>query len=711
MKKLFTLFAFLSIFAAGNLKAQSPSPMYTVSPYADSLWTVDTTTWTTNLPGIAITLPGSTVTGFNGLSVQPGTGVFYIIAKVSGVTGRMLCTLDIVTGVLTPVGNTGENIANMDFVNQTTLVGLSGDGGNSGETFYFIDITTAALTAIGSSTAGSDGESMAYCPDDGFVYRWSGRNTNNVMERWDYTAGTFTNIPISGFDFDEIFGSTYIGDGKFLLANLDQEYLTIDTTGFCVDLGFSTANNWWKGMVFESRSVYFVGGDSICPLGDSTMAVAYSGLNPTAFQWNLNGSPIAGATNDTIWVSQFGNYTCDITDSECTVPCPTGPITLNAFLVDTAFVSPLAGVMCVGDSIQLDGVASDSSQWWFGGNTISTDTFAWAPNPGMYVYRLFSNNGCYDEATLPVTHDSIWVSVVGTDLLCIGDDSTGVAMSTVTGGMGTVTYQWNTGETGMNETSLAIGTAIVTVTDSLGCTASDSVNIAEPTLVMANATGTDVLCFGGTDGTGVLAPSGGTPGYIIDWMGADSTNLSTGTHIFTVTDANGCMITDSVTIGEPTALALSATSTDELLGNDGTIDLTVSGGTAGYTYVWMPSGTGEDPSGLAAGTYTVTVTDANGCTDTLSVTVGSQVGISEFGKDAIMNIYPNPNTGHFFMSFENVDYSELTVEVYNAVGQLVTTQSVNQNPVEIDIRAFGAGMYTVKIKDGTRQAARQIIVK
>ncbi|ULQ58046.1 SprB repeat-containing protein [Flavihumibacter rivuli] len=162
----------------------------------------------------------------------------------------------------------------------------------------------------------------------------------------------------------------------------------------------------------------------------------------------------------------------------------------------------------------------------------------------------------------------------------------------------------------------------------------------EPTEgLSASGVPTDVKCFGESTGSIALSVSGGTPGYTFVWKNAanetvstveDPANLPAGVYTVTVTDANNCTTTAVVTIGQPTeGLSASGVPTDvKCFGEStGSIALSVSGGTPGYTFVWKNAAnetvsTVEDPANLPAGVYTVTVTDANNCTTTAVVTIG-----------------------------------------------------------------------------------------
>ena len=155
----------------------------------------------------------------------------------------------------------------------------------------------------------------------------------------------------------------------------------------------------------------------------------------------------------------------------------------------------------------------------------------------------------------------------------------------------------------------------------MGCTASGTVIVVQPTQLIASETHTAIACNGGTS-TITISASGGTAPY----TGTGTFSRRAGTFNFIVTDNNGCTDSVTTTISQPTALTTSATSTQvtTAVSSDGTAAATPSGGSSPYTYLWSPGGqTAQIATGLTAAAYTVTVTDSHGCTATASTTVGS----------------------------------------------------------------------------------------
>ncbi|MFM7216459.1 MAG: hypothetical protein ACKO1U_00420 [Bacteroidota bacterium] len=193
--------------------------------------------------------------------------------------------------------------------------------------------------------------------------------------------------------------------------------------------------------------------------------------------------------------------------------------------------------------------------------------------------------------------------------LCYGT-STGSISVTVQYGIPPFSFLWSNGATTQNISGLSAGTYTVRVTDAGGATATKSFTITQPTQVVAAAsTGGSIACNGGSTTVNVTA-SGGTGPY----TGTGSFNVAAGTYSYTVTDANGCSASTSINVNQPPVLVASASAGSiPCVGGNGNITVTASGGTTPYS----GTGTFSNP----AGTYSYTVTDANGCSATASATL------------------------------------------------------------------------------------------
>lgn len=231
----------------------------------------------------------------------------------------------------------------------------------------------------------------------------------------------------------------------------------------------------------------------------------------------------------------------------------------------------------------------------------------------------------------------LFITLSGNDVNCFGQSSGTVSVN-ATGGTPNYSYLWNTGQTSASVSNLPAGTYTVVVTDSVGCSQTDSVTINQPaSAVTPNATTSSVLCTGGSDGAIGTMATGGTGGFTYMWSTGDTvsaiSNLPAGSYTLTLTDANGCSDTSIVVVSEPASLPFSMLSVTDISctdANDGSISAMGTGGTPGYTYLWSNGQTGNQITGLASGSYSVVITDTNGCTgsDTATVTNPTAIAVS-----------------------------------------------------------------------------------
>ena len=253
---------------------------------------------------------------------------------------------------------------------------------------------------------------------------------------------------------------------------------------------------------------------------------------------------------------------------------------------------------------------------------------------GNYLVTISDDNNCStsNNATIIDYISNITTSLFSNNLLCYNDIN-GVISSLTSGAAGSVTYSWSDGQTTVNATNLIAGNYTLAVTDSLGCIATDSYLLTQPNPLSSNFTQTNVSCFGGSNGSALVNFSGGVTDYTLFWdtlvypltngltVFATTNIVPEGVYPYTVIDANGCSHSDSITITQPDSLTLSI-STDTICcynTNTGFANATINGGAVPYTYSWSNGVTTQNLTNVPSGTYTLTVTDANNCTETLSV--------------------------------------------------------------------------------------------
>ena len=240
-----------------------------------------------------------------------------------------------------------------------------------------------------------------------------------------------------------------------------------------------------------------------------------------------------------------------------------------------------------------------------------------------------------------VQPDSISVEIIPQNPSCNGE-SDGAVTLVVAGGTPPYSYQVSNGGSfsgsgtdTIQVNGLTAGTWTLNITDNNGCTLNTSFDIDPTPLLVTDNSNTVVnppLCNGSNDGTITYAAEGGTSPYAYFWntgnTGTQLTGLDAGTYTVSVTDTNGCELTDSFVLQDQFVLALQATVADDTCSSaSGFVTITPQNGTAPYTYLWSNGATTNPNTGLVAGNYTATVTDANGCYTEVTATVSSTPGI------------------------------------------------------------------------------------
>lgn len=217
-----------------------------------------------------------------------------------------------------------------------------------------------------------------------------------------------------------------------------------------------------------------------------------------------------------------------------------------------------------------------------------------------YAFSYTTIQGCVTNISTNVAVSNVAISATSTPILCNG----GSADITVSATGGTAPYS------GTGTFSVSAGTHSYTVTDANGCSTSTTITVSEPTQVVASSSSTTIACNGGTADVTVSATGGTAP-----YSGTGTFSVSAGTYSYTVIDANGCSTSTAITVSGPTQVVATASAPTSVCANQtGDVTIAATGGTAPY------SGTGTFVQ--VGGTQTYTVTDANGCTSAVIVSIG-----------------------------------------------------------------------------------------
>jgi hypothetical protein len=272
--------------------------------------------------------------------------------------------------------------------------------------------------------------------------------------------------------------------------------------------------------------------------------------------------------------------------------------------------------------------------------------------------------------------------------------------ATATGGTSPYSYNINGGayQTANTFTGMIAGTYTVTVKDANGCIASKSITLNQPVPLTATAVAGTISCNGGSTSVTVTATGGLAP-----YTGTGVFTVNAGTFNYIVKDANNVSVTATVTVAQPTAIVetLSA-GTISSSGGSTTITATATGGTSPYSYNINGGAyqTANTFTGMIAGTYTVTVKDANGCIASKSIIISQQVAISE-NDDFKVRVGPNPTKNQFTLSISKyVGQNIVEVTVYNIQGIMVYSTQGNASSSYTFGNMFAPGTYILKVKIG-----------
>lgn len=472
------------------------------------------------------------------------------------------------------------------------------------------------------------------------------------------------------------------------------------------------------------------------------------GVSPITFNWSN------GATSEDILGLTGGTFTCQITDNTgCVLNVNETILSLSPnFDIGTAVIlDENCGDGTGSITLSPTGGANPLTYDWnipapccsYTLNMYDLNNNGWGgtPAPGVIVYI---NGAVYGTFMVPVgTGNSIATEIIP---VCSGDEISFEYSPSAQNGNNTyevldadgnvifsdgpnapsgIAFTTNATCSAPNAntlTGLNAGIYDVVVTDTNGCSVSGSYTVNNVTGTFAvSATVTDATCSG-ANGTIDITSTGGNAPYNYEWSNLsnseDQSALTAGAYNVTVTDASGCQITENYTVVNastaPDVVSTNATNATCPTCTEGSVDITMGGASAPYTYNWSNGATSEDVIGLIPGTYSVTITNADGCQTILDFTVLNTASLNEF-NESIFQIVPNPSNGQITLVHTNANFGKTVVTVTDAAGRKVfRTQIVIESTVshhELDLSGLSMGTYLITLEAEGQQNVQRIVIK
>jgi hypothetical protein len=372
-----------------------------------------------------------------------------------------------------------------------------------------------------------------------------------------------------------------------------------------------------------------------CSDGSASVTVS-GGTAPYSYLWTPGGQTTATTTS----TLAYGVYQVAVADANgCTA---TGSVVVNEPRCLGFEVTAIStDVLCNGGTdgtataTVTGGTAPYQVEWSDPLN--QTNLMATNLSAGTYTVVARDDNGCIQVSAITINEPTaITNTFTSSNVTAIGGNN-GSAAANPFGGTPGYTYLWSNGPVTQSVTSLTAGMYYVEITDVHNCVLEDSILITEPPCndLLLSVAKNDVTCAGGNTGSAVAVVYNGQAPYTLTWSTGQTgplvSNLSSGNYTVTYTDARNCTEFVSFTIQEPSPLSLSLVPTQpSCFGvNDGTIDASVNGGVTPYSFVWSGnySSTSEDVASIRPGSYTLTVTDDNGCSVAANTTLSYPAGL------------------------------------------------------------------------------------
>ena len=533
-------------------------------------------------------------------------------------------------------------------------------------------------------------------------------------------------IPAGGIEAPNTVGGQNFGNFGSLLAGTYTVFV-VDAAGCTDSLEVEVPVTEVVTVSAELTQGVSCSGDS-----DAVLSIVETTGGNGEYEYYISNNPTV-ITDQTEWTGLSGGQTltvyaidgnmCFGNSNSIMITDPT-PISVGfqtseaASVVDASCANIEDGLIYL---VAYGGVAPTTLQF-------SADGENYGPSPvtvsgGTYTITAQNANGCIGtmDAEVVVGPDAIDVNATSMPEACFGGND-GSASWTPEGGQGNYSYTFD-GEatTATSAGDLAPGDYVIAVTDGEGCTETVTVTVEAGVEIVMGTSVTDASCNGDNDGEVSVTAEGGTGSFQFSEngnnYGANNSfdGLTAGTYTFFAQDENGCVQSVDANVGEPEAIVVTGIVSEGSVTGEGTIDVTVTGGALPYTYEWIGPGVsgqdGQDLEGISTGTYTVEVTDANGCSTTESFNITTD--IRELGQGVTASVFPNPSQGEFIVDVQGGFQGAMQYQVVDAQGRMIQNGQWIANSgmfrTTLDLSGAEAGVYRLIMVANGRPSSLQLV--
>ncbi len=554
------------------------------------------------------------------------------------------------------------------------------------------NVTVGQPTAISSSTSNVANVNCFGASDGSFALSTSGGTPN-----YSYDIG---NGAQSAASFNNLSAATYT--------------VTISDANNCnatsvVVIG--QPNSALSASLNNSTNVNCTGGN------DGSLAISVTG-GTSSYSFNIGTGNQASGSFSNLTAS---NYTVTVTDANGCTATQVASITQPALSL-SASTSALNNLNCFGDN---SGSFVVNTSGGTAGYSYNLGTGAQSNNQfsglaaNSYTITVTDNNGCTATTSATLTQPTV-VTASAANLVninCFGDNNGSLSIN-ASGGSPSYTYSLGTVTQSNNQFSgLSANNYTFTITDNNGCTATTSATINGPSSALISSIGTiqNVSCNGASDASIIVNASGGTAGYSFDLgNGAQSSGTFSGLNAtnyqITVTDNNNCTSSVSANISEPAILNLTLVDNAN---NSATV--TATGGTSPFSFLWDANAANQSTAtatGLTAGNYCVTVTDANNCTNNQCINIVISSAASLSATNDQFKVFPNPTSGEVIIQLERANSSTATIRIINVLGQSIFNQTSSSKSLQMttNLNQQASGIYWVQVEYEGIKLVRKLIL-